>query len=150
MAGVLAVELSGPVEAEVGAQTVGIGRRALASGLRGEKRGTALLAGEADVRRRARVTCIHRAKEDTRRDAIASAIGRPPSTTYAVPGALPDFVRAQEERKASERGRDQRDALCQRPMNRPLVSKARPASIIKSREANIACVDPKITKDEIG
>ena len=67
-----------------------------------------------------------------------------------VPGALPDFVRAQEERKASERGRDQRDALCQRPMNRPLVSKARPASIIKSREANIACVDPKITKDEIG
>ena len=55
-----------------------------------------------------------------------------------------------DARKASERGRDQRNALRQRPMNRPLVSKAKPASIIMSREANIVCVlfwVPKKTKN---
>ena len=94
MAGVLAVELAGAVQAEVGAQTVGVGGRALATGLGGEKRGTALLAGEADVRRRARVTCTHRAKEGTQQDGRASAICRSPAfhhrfATGTVPGSQP-------------------------------------------------------------
>jgi hypothetical protein len=45
-----------------------------------------------------------------------------------------------DARKASERARHQQNALRQRPMNRPLVSKAKPASIIMSRVANILYV----------
>jgi len=57
VARVLAVELAGSVEAEISAKTVGVGRRALATGLCREERGPALLAGQADVGSRARIAC---------------------------------------------------------------------------------------------
>ena len=57
VARVLAVELAGSVEAEISAKTVGVGRRALSTGLGREERGPALLAGQADVGSRARIAC---------------------------------------------------------------------------------------------
>ena len=52
---VLAVELSSAVEAEVAGDAVRVRRRPLAAGLGRQQGRTALLTGEADVDRRARV-----------------------------------------------------------------------------------------------
>ena len=51
----LSVELSSAVEAKVAADTMGVGRGATTTRLGGEESGAALLAGKADVGRRARV-----------------------------------------------------------------------------------------------
>jgi len=84
VAGVLAVELASAVEAEVAAHAVREGRGALAAGLGGEERGTALLAGEADVGSRARVACC---VAPPRPEAPASAHARGPAVRRPHPPA---------------------------------------------------------------
>ena len=61
MARVLPIELARAVETKVTADTVGVGRGALAAGLGRKQGGTALLAGKADVHGRTRVTCMQSA-----------------------------------------------------------------------------------------
>ena len=82
VAGVLAVELTSAVEAEVATHAVRVGRGALAAGLGREERGAALLAGEADVRRRARVTCTQ-----ARTEAHAGRPAGQPAVARALPAA---------------------------------------------------------------
>ena len=84
MARVLAVELASAVEAKVAAHAVGEGRGALAAGLGGEERRATLLAGEADVGRRARVTCRSPWLLSTKHEYPATRLGKQPSTLLPV------------------------------------------------------------------
>ena len=170
MARVLAVELAGSVEAEIGAQTVGVGRRTLATGLGREERGPALLAGQADVGSRARIACtpdrtaIQSRPHKTQhigKDASSYPFPHPllslillysPSTLIlfflVTPRPVPVRQRHGNCVEEQRRGRCSTALLllqrqtcvvrgARRPMKRPLVSKARPASMVMSRVANM-------------